>query len=90
MPVVLPVSLKPVDAFSAKKVTHTPQTIATELDAAERITLFCLATGTRSPGNGERTRTRLIVKGLVEREGLRLIVTELGRAVLLALLASEQ
>jgi hypothetical protein len=30
-----------------KKATHTPQTIAAELDAAERITLFCLATGTR-------------------------------------------
>jgi hypothetical protein len=30
------------------------------------------------------------VKGLIEREGLRLIVTELGRAVLSALLASEQ
>ena len=55
MPVVLPVSLKPVDAISAKKVTHTPQTIATELDAAERITLFCLATGTRAPGNSART-----------------------------------
>jgi len=32
----------------------------------------------------------LIVKGLIKREGLRLIVTELGRAVLSALLASEQ
>jgi hypothetical protein len=74
----------------AKKATHTAQTIAAELDAAERITLFCLATGTRAPGNGARTRSRLIVKGLIEREGLRLIVTELGRAVLSALLASEQ
>jgi hypothetical protein len=52
--------------------------------------LFCLATGTRAPGNGARTRSRLIVKGLIKREGLRLIVTELGRAVLSALLASEQ
>jgi len=68
----------------AKKATHTPQTIAAELDAAERITLFCLATGTKAPGNGERTRTRLIVKGLIGREGLRLIVTELGRVVLSA------
>jgi hypothetical protein len=52
--------------------------------------LFCLATGTRTPANGARTRSRLIVKGLIEREGLRLIVTKLGRAVLSALLASEQ
>ena len=67
-----------------------PPAIAVELEAAERITLFCLATGTRAPGNGARTRSRLIVKGLIKREGLRLIVTELGRAVLSALLASEQ
>jgi hypothetical protein len=74
----------------AKKAAHTLQTISAELDAAERITLLCLATGTRIPGNGARTRSRLIVKGLIEREGLRLNVTELGRAVLSALLASEQ
>ena len=43
----------------------------------------------QGPGNGARTRSRLIVRGLIEREGLRLIVTELGRAVLSALLASE-
>jgi hypothetical protein len=60
----------------AKKANHTSQ-IAAELDAAERITLFCLATGTRAPGNGARTQSRLIV-------------TKLGRAVLSALLASEQ
>jgi hypothetical protein len=65
---------------------RTPETIAAELDAAERITLFYLATGTRVPGNSARTRSRLIVKGLIEREGLRLVVTDQGRAVLAALL----
>ena len=72
-----------------KAAKRTSATIAAELDAAERITLFCLATGTRAPGNGARTRSRLIVKGLIEREGLRLVITDHGRAVLAALLAEQ-
>jgi len=64
---------------------RTPEGIAAELDAAERITLFCLATGTRAPGNSARTRSRLIVKGMIERDGTRIVITPLGQAVLSAL-----
>jgi hypothetical protein len=60
------------------------------MDAAGRIASFCLATGTRSPSSGARTRSRLIIKGLIEREGLRLNSPSWGPARLSALLVSEQ
>jgi hypothetical protein len=66
-----------------------PEAIAAELDAAERITLFCLATGTRAPGNSARTRSRLLVRNLIAREGTRIVITDLGRAVLAALVSGE-
>jgi hypothetical protein len=56
----------------------------------DSVRLRFLATGTRAPGKSARTRSRLIVKGLIEREGLRLVVTELGRAVLAALLVEQR
>jgi hypothetical protein len=70
---------------------RTPETIAAELDAPERIFLFCLASGTslaKAAGNTAIVRSRLVVRGLIERDVSRFVITDLGRAVLAALIES--
>jgi hypothetical protein len=67
---------------------RTPEVIAAELNPRERVLLFCIASKTRS-GHTTEVRTRLIVRGLIERNGSRFVVTELGRAVLAALIESR-
>jgi hypothetical protein len=71
---------------------RTPETIAAELDAPERIVLFCIASGTslaKVTGNTVTARSRLVVRGLIERDGSRFVVTDQGRAVLAALVERE-
>jgi hypothetical protein len=76
------------DRKPAPRQRRTP-TIAAELDASERIFLFCLASGTslaNAAGNTATRRSRLVVKGLIERDGSKFVMTEQGRAVLAALI----
>jgi hypothetical protein len=64
-----------------KPARRTPEAIVIELDAAERIALFCIASHTsltEAAGNAAVTRARLIVKGLIDRDGSRLFTTETG------------
>jgi hypothetical protein len=64
-----------------------PETVAAELDAEERIALFCIASHTSfGMSGGNITRTRLIVRGLIDRDGSRVFITDQGRAVLAALI----
>jgi hypothetical protein len=70
----------------AMKRRRTPEAIAAELDAQERVVLFCVASRTNFPITNP-VRSRLIIRGLIERTGSRFIVTDLGRAVLATLLA---
>jgi hypothetical protein len=75
-----------------KRAKRIPETIAAELDPAEGILLFCIASGTsmaKAAGNSATTRSRLIVRGLIERDGSRFVITDQGRAVLAALLADK-
>jgi hypothetical protein len=72
-----------------KPARRRPEAIAIELDAAERIGLFCIASHTsltEAAGDAAVTRTRLIVKGLIDRDGSRLFTTEQGRAALAVLI----
>jgi len=74
------------------RARRTPEAIATELDVRERVLLFCLAsdTNTAKAGvNNATVRSRLIVRGLIERQGSRFVVTEQGRAVLAALIEGQ-
>ena len=71
--------------------SRRPEAIAAELDAPERIVLFCVASGTsltKAVGNTAIARSRLVVRGLIERGGSCFFITEQGRAVLAALVAS--
>jgi hypothetical protein len=71
---------------------RSPDAIAAELDAPQRIFLFCLASGTslaKAAGNTTAIRSRLIIRGLIERAGSRFIITDRGRDVLSALLAQH-
>jgi hypothetical protein len=77
------------DRKPAPRQRRTPETIAAELDAPERIFLFCLASGTslaKAAGNTATTRSRLVVKGLIERDGSKFVMTDQDRAVLAALI----
>jgi len=70
----------------------TPEAIAAELDAAERIFLFCLASDTRTakaPDDKAPVHIRLITKGLIKREGSRIVINDEGREVLATLLAKH-
>jgi hypothetical protein len=78
------------DRRPSPRQRRTPDTVAAELDAAERIHLFCLASGTslaKTTGNTAAIRGRLVIRGLIERDGSSFVVTEQGREVLAALLA---
>jgi hypothetical protein len=71
------------------KPKRTGEAIAAELDVPQRILLFCLASNTnvaKAGVNNATVRSRLIVRGLIERQGSRFVVTELGRAVLAVLI----
>jgi hypothetical protein len=71
------------------KSKRTGEAIAAELDVPQRILLFCLASNTnvaKAGVNNATVRSRLIVRGLIERQGSRFVVTELGRAVLAVLI----
>jgi len=68
---------------------RTPEVIAAKIDSAERILLFCIATGTsmaKIAGNSAATRSRLIVRGLIERNGSRAIITGAGSDVFAVLI----
>jgi hypothetical protein len=70
------------------RAKQTPDAIAAELDAPERILRFCIASGTslaKAAGNTASVRSRLIVRGLIERASSPFAITDLGRAVLTAL-----
>lgn len=72
----------------ARSHRRTPESIAAELDAPERVFLFCLASGTslaKAAGNTASVRSRLIVRGLIERDASRFVITDERRAVLAAL-----
>ena len=74
------------------RLRRTPEAIAAELDAAERIVLFCIGSHTnlaKAAGNTAATRSRLVVKGLIERDGSWFVITRAGRDVLMALLAGD-
>ena len=62
------------------------KTIAAELNPRERMALFCIAAKTRS-GATTGVRTRLIVRGLIERRGSEFVLTDEGCAVLMTLIA---
>jgi len=65
--------------------------IAPTLAPADRVLLFCLASGTPhgSVGITSATVGHMVVRGLVERgRGGRLALTEQGRAVLMAMIGA--
>jgi hypothetical protein len=71
-----------------------PDRIAAGLSVPERVLLFCVASGTdwvKAAVTGATVQV-MLVKGLVERDRApnRLVVTELGRAVLADLLKPSQ
>jgi hypothetical protein len=72
----------------------TPEAIAAELDAEERVLLFCVASGTPWARSGVKARTVQLadVRGLVDRvRGTQqLALTNLGRAVLNVLIRPEE
>jgi hypothetical protein len=62
----------------------TPETIAANLTAPERVLLFCLASGTQYAliGITHATVLQMIVRSFVERDAAgRLTLTDRGRAV---------
>jgi hypothetical protein len=64
--------------------------LGTELSVAERILLFCVASGTEWEWAGVTGATVavLVVRGLIERDaGGRLVLTKPGSAVLDAMIA---
>ena len=71
----------------------TPHSVADELTAAERVLLFCLASGTdwAEAGVTHASVRHLRVRNLVDRDPAsnRFVLTELGRAVLSALLSPQ-
>lgn len=71
-------------------MTATPESIAAQLTPAQRVLLFCVASGTdwRKFGIQSPTVQLAIIKNLVERpeHQSELVVTDHGRAVLDALL----
>jgi hypothetical protein len=70
------------------RVKRTADAIAAELDVAQRVLLFYLASDTnvaKAGVNNATVRSRLIVRGLIERNGSRFVITDQGRAVLSAL-----
>ena len=80
-------------AHSARMPTSSrrPEAIAAELEAPERIVLFCIASGTsltKTMGNTAIARSRLVVRGLIERQGSDFVATDQGRAVLAVLLGT--
>jgi hypothetical protein len=67
-------------------------TVAAELSVAERVLLFCVASGTEwaRAGVTGATATAMVVRGLIERDsGDDLALTKDGRAVLDALLSKR-
>jgi hypothetical protein len=72
-------------------MTTTPEEIATQLTPQQRVFLFCVASGTEWQRFDIQSPTvqLTIIKNLIERLHYRpyFVVTELGRAVLSALLA---
>jgi hypothetical protein len=71
------------------RAKRIPDAIAVELDAPERISLFCIASGANAAGNTASVRSRLIVRGLIERAGSQFAITDLGQAVLTAWSSGE-
>ena len=72
----------------AKAATH----VGPALTIAERILLFCVASGTEweRAGITGANITAMVVRGLIERDtGNRLTLTDQGRAALDALLARD-
>jgi hypothetical protein len=67
---------------------RSPEAIAAELNPRERVFLFCIASKTRS-GATTAVRMRLTLRGLIERVGSELVLTDLGRAVLMALIQGQ-
>jgi hypothetical protein len=70
--------------------TPVPNSVASELTVPERVLLFCLASGTDwfKAGVTPTTAKKMLVKGLIERDGAGLLVlTEHGRSALSALIA---
>ena len=66
---------------------RTPEAIAAELDAAgaHLPVLPCLGTSlAKAAGNTAIVRSRLVVRGLIERDGSRYVITDQGRAELAA------
>jgi len=69
----MPDSRKP-----APRLRRTPEAIAAELDAPERIVLFCIGSHTnlaKAAGNTSSMLSWLIVKGLIDRDGSRFVIT---------------
>ena len=74
------------------RLRRTPESIAAELDATERIVLFCIGSHTnlaKAVGSTSSMLSRLIVKGLIERDASWFVITRVGREVLMALVAGE-
>jgi hypothetical protein len=76
-----------------KAPTHEPpansEPKAADLNAPERVLLFCLASNTDwfKAGVTPTTAKKMLVKGLIERDGAgRLILTEQDRAALASLM----
>jgi hypothetical protein len=64
------------------RVKHSPEAGGAELDAPERIMLFCLASGTtliKAADNRATMRSRLVVGRLIERDRPRFVITDLRR-----------
>jgi hypothetical protein len=71
------------------KAVRKPEGVAPNLTVAERVLLFCIASGTdwQKAGVSGATVTAVVVKGLIERDrAARLTLSEQGRAALAALL----
>jgi hypothetical protein len=82
------VPMAPDDAATmTETLTQAPALAA--LTPSERILLFCVASGTGAPKTRtiRRTIEGLTTKGLIKREPDRLVLTEVGRATLNALLS---
>ena len=56
---------------------RSAEIIAAELNPRERVALFCIASKTRS-GATTGVRTRLVVRGLIERHGSQLALRSWG------------
>jgi hypothetical protein len=62
------------------RAKRIPDVIAVELDAPERISLFCIASGANAAGNTASVRSRLIARGLIERASSQLATIDLERS----------